>query len=168
MHKLCIGFSPELAIYMWRLQSVQVSVFEVATSMYEIVPKKSSSSWEHWPSADLSMCCCLRSPFGVQAMNCASEKTWTVYLPCVLVIKKMHENKIHQDTPGRIPSPYQWPFPLIPSVTSEHLTSFPASRQGILIRSLLITYLLTNYTSVDTKILPLWLQAPFGKRVNKS
>lgn len=93
-------------------------------------------------------------------------------MDCVFTLcpgyKKMHENKIHQDTPGRIPSPYQWPFPLIPSVTSEHLTSFPASRQGILIRSLLITYLLTNYTSVDTKILPLWLQAPFGKRVNKS
>lgn len=35
-------------------------------SMYEIVAKKSSSSWEHWPNADLSMCCSWQSPFGDQ------------------------------------------------------------------------------------------------------
>lgn len=57
-------------------------------SMYEIAPKKSSSSWEHWPNTDLSMCCCWQSPSGVQAKNCASEKAWTVHLPYVLVMKK--------------------------------------------------------------------------------
>lgn len=167
MHKLCIDFSPEWTIYMWGLQSVKVNVFEVATSVYEIVPKKSSSSWEHWASTDLSMCCCLQSSFGVQAMNCASEKTWSLHLSYVLVMKSAWK----KNSPGYSS---RNSLPIFMAISIGSLSNFRLSGwlscqqtgnpHQVLVHNSPLNY---NYTSADTKILPLWLQASFGKRVSK-
>lgn len=125
------------------------------------------SSWEHWASTDLSMCCCLQSSFGVQAMNCASEKTWSLHLSYVLVMKSAWK----KNSPGYSS---RNSLPIFMAISIGSLSNFRLSGwlscqqtgnpHQVLVHNSPLNY---NYTSADTKILPLWLQASFGKRVSK-